>query len=38
MDLIYCDGPVMNDIMVQGNSRMCLFTGSQSVATSWPST
>ena len=32
MDLIYCDGPVMNDIMVQGNSRMCLFTGSQSVA------
>jgi 1-pyrroline-5-carboxylate dehydrogenase len=32
IDLIYCDGPVMNELMVQGNSRMCLFTGSQPVA------
>jgi 1-pyrroline-5-carboxylate dehydrogenase len=32
MDLIYCDGPVMNDLLVRGNSRMCLFTGSQAVA------
>ena len=32
IDFIYCDGPVMNELMVQGNSRMCLFTGSQAVA------
>ena len=32
MDYIYCEGPVMNHVMVQGNSRMCLFTGSQAVA------
>jgi len=32
IDLIYCDGPVMNEIMVKGQSRMCLFTGSQAVA------
>lgn len=32
VDLIYCDGPVMGDILVHGNSRMCLFTGSQAVA------
>ena len=32
LDLIYCDGPVMNDLMLRGDSRMCLFTGSQSVA------
>ena len=29
MDYIYCDGPVMNKLMVDGHSRMCLFTGSQ---------
>jgi len=32
IDFIYCDGPVMNELMVQGNSRMCLFTGSQPIA------
>jgi 1-pyrroline-5-carboxylate dehydrogenase len=32
IDYIYCEGPVMNKIMVEGNSRMCLFTGSQAVA------
>ena len=32
MDLLYSDGPVMNQIMIEGNSQMCLFTGSQSVA------
>jgi len=32
IDYIYCDGPVMNEIMVRGDSRMCLFTGSQAVA------
>lgn len=32
IDLLYSDGPVMNDIMVQGHSQMCLFTGSQHVA------
>jgi len=32
MDFVYCDGPVMNEIVVKGNSRMCLFTGSQQVA------
>ena len=25
-------GPVMNEVMVQGESRMCLFTGSQARA------
>ena len=32
VDLIYCNGPVMNQLMVDGNSRMCLFTGSQAIA------
>mmetsp|Transcript_30039 Transcript_30039/g.86172 ORF Transcript_30039/g.86172 Transcript_30039/m.86172 type:complete len:542 (-) Transcript_30039:79-1704(-) len=32
VDLIYCRGPVMNKILVDGNSRMTLFTGSQHVA------
>lgn len=32
IDYIYCDGPVMGDIMVRGDCRMCLFTGSQAVA------
>ena len=32
LDLIYCDGPTMNELLVQGDSRMCLFTGSQAVA------
>ena len=29
IDYIYCDGPVFNDVVVQGNCRMTLFTGSQ---------
>jgi len=32
MDIIYSRGPVMNELMVQGQSRMCLFTGSQHIA------
>lgn len=32
IDYIYSDGPVMGDIMVKGDCRMCLFTGSQAVA------
>jgi len=32
MDYLYSEGPVMNHVMVEGNSRMCLFTGSQAVA------
>lgn len=32
VDLIYCRGPVMNKVLVEGNSRMTLFTGSQHVA------
>jgi len=32
VDLIYCKGPVMNKILVEGNARMTLFTGSQAVA------
>lgn len=32
IDYIYCNGPVMNKLMVDGHSRMCLFTGSQAVA------
>jgi 1-pyrroline-5-carboxylate dehydrogenase len=32
LDLLYSDGPVMNHVMVEGDSRMCLFTGSQVVA------
>mmetsp|Transcript_25491 Transcript_25491/g.73345 ORF Transcript_25491/g.73345 Transcript_25491/m.73345 type:complete len:549 (+) Transcript_25491:88-1734(+) len=32
VDLIYCKGPVMNKLLVDGNSRMTLFTGSQGVA------
>ena len=32
LDFIYSDGPVMNDVIVRGHSRMCLFTGSQAVA------
>jgi len=32
IDYIYSDGPVMNEIMVRGDSKMCLFTGSQAVA------
>jgi hypothetical protein len=26
------DGPVFNQLVVDGNSRMCLFTGSQAIA------
>ena len=32
LDFIYSDGPVMNDVILRGRSRMCLFTGSQGVA------
>lgn len=32
MDLIYCKGPVMNKICVDGEARMTLFTGSQHIA------
>ena len=32
MNLLYSDGPVMNHVMLEGDSRMCLFTGSQAVA------
>jgi len=32
VDLIYSRGPVMNQILVDGNARMTLFTGSQHVA------
>jgi len=32
VDLIYCKGPVMNKILVDGNARMTLFTGSQAIA------
>ena len=34
LDYIYCDGPVMNETLVQGDARMTLFTGSQAVAES----
>jgi 1-pyrroline-5-carboxylate dehydrogenase len=32
MNHIYCSGPVANDLLVRFDSRMLLFTGSQSVA------
>jgi len=32
VDLLYCKGPVMNKVLVDGNARMTLFTGSQKVA------
>jgi len=32
LNLLYSDGLVMNHVMLEGDSRMCLFTGSQSVA------
>lgn len=32
IDYIYCDGPVFNELVVRGNCRMTLFTGSQAVA------
>jgi len=32
VDLIYCKGPVMNKILVEGDAKMTLFTGSQAVA------
>eukprot|EP00928_Gymnodinium_smaydae_P013222 TRINITY_DN1483_c0_g1_i1.p1 TRINITY_DN1483_c0_g1~~TRINITY_DN1483_c0_g1_i1.p1 ORF type:complete len:560 (-),score=80.02 TRINITY_DN1483_c0_g1_i1:161-1840(-) len=31
-DLIYCRGPVMNTLLVDGDAKMTLFTGSQGVA------
>merc|ERR1719230_139947 len=32
VDLIYCKGPVMNKLLVEGDAKMTLFTGSQAVA------
>eukprot|EP00931_Biecheleriopsis_adriatica_P017333 TRINITY_DN12467_c0_g1_i2.p1 TRINITY_DN12467_c0_g1~~TRINITY_DN12467_c0_g1_i2.p1 ORF type:complete len:551 (-),score=109.82 TRINITY_DN12467_c0_g1_i2:86-1738(-) len=32
VDYIYCDGPVFNDVLLRGNARMTLFTGSQAIA------
>eukprot|EP00930_Biecheleria_cincta_P069895 TRINITY_DN57570_c0_g1_i1.p1 TRINITY_DN57570_c0_g1~~TRINITY_DN57570_c0_g1_i1.p1 ORF type:complete len:549 (+),score=99.64 TRINITY_DN57570_c0_g1_i1:49-1695(+) len=32
IDFIYSDGPVFNEVLVKGNARMTLFTGSQHVA------
>mmetsp|Transcript_39501 Transcript_39501/g.70062 ORF Transcript_39501/g.70062 Transcript_39501/m.70062 type:complete len:556 (-) Transcript_39501:88-1755(-) len=32
VNLIYCSGPVMNEILVRGDCRMTLFTGSQVIA------
>ncbi len=32
IDYIYCDGPVFNDVLLRGNARMTLFTGSQAIA------
>ena len=32
LDLIYSSGPVMNKVLVDADTRMCLFTGSQGVA------
>jgi 1-pyrroline-5-carboxylate dehydrogenase len=32
MDLLYSDGPACNALVVKGNARMTLFTGSQAVA------
>ena len=32
LDLIYCAGPVCNELLVNGDAKMTLFTGSQHVA------
>lgn len=32
MDMVYCDGPTFNELLLKGDSRMTLFTGSQAVA------
>ena len=32
LDLLYSNGPVMNKVLVDADTRMCLFTGSQGVA------
>ena len=32
VDYVYSDGPTFNDLVVRGNCRMTLFTGSQAVA------
>eukprot|EP00434_Breviolum_minutum_P024381 symbB.v1.2.021531.t1/scaffold1865.1/size98072/8 len=32
VDYIYCDGPVFNEILLRGDAKMTLFTGSQRVA------
>lgn len=32
IDMIYCKGPVMNKICVDGEAKMTLFTGSQAIA------
>jgi len=32
IDMVYCDGPTFNQLLVEGDSRMTLFTGSQAIA------
>ena len=32
LDLIYCSGPAFNDVLIRGDAKMTLFTGSQAVA------
>ncbi|CAE7872441.1 ALDH12A1 [Symbiodinium microadriaticum] len=32
IDFIYCDGPVFNEVLLRGDAKMTLFTGSQRVA------
>ncbi|CAK9065759.1 Delta-1-pyrroline-5-carboxylate dehydrogenase 12A1 [Durusdinium trenchii] len=32
VDYIYCDGPVFNEVLLRGDAKMTLFTGSQRVA------
>lgn len=32
IDFLYSDGPIMNEILIKGECKMTLFTGSQAVA------
>ncbi|CAE7372781.1 ALDH12A1 [Symbiodinium natans] len=32
IDFIYCDGPVFNEVLLRGDAKMTLFTGSQRIA------
>merc|ERR1712224_921710 len=32
VNLIYCAGPVMNELLLKGDCKMTLFTGSQNIA------